>query len=268
MEKWLWFYIVLLLLLCGATIQSCKKKQAEPARSGSRSSLSHKPSVPPAPAAQRRMDSLKPGASAILPINTGALQTPNEMLPLSKLAGEQQPKTIQLDEPAKTDYKVLLDKTGNNYPFLTEKTPVLLPIDYKIGPLQELIGNDKEQQSIVTVLNSFFTGIIKGKIEKALLLQENSFSLQGYLDYNLKKKSNIPVKFRLGKIAIKKDSAQVNIRLFSAKGVTEGEVFVQKKENSWYISDLQVNLDLLSTDYGGLQEKFMPAGYYWMLNEK
>jgi len=175
------------------------------------------------------------------------------------------PRTFQQQPAVAQGQKVFLDKNGENFPFLAEKGVSLLPYDYEIGPLQDYTAADKEQQSIITLLTGFFDAFIKGNITATSLLKEKAAVLSGYLDYAVKKK--LLTGYRIGSIEVKGSSAEINLRLYSAAGSTEGEVFVEKK-GQWYLSDLQVNFDALERAGVARSEKFLPGSYYWMLKEK
>ncbi len=150
---------------------------------------------------------------------------------------------------------------------------LVLPEDFKIGPLADLAASGKNEREIASVAGSFLDGLKEGKvIAEAIdsnVREELDRSLQYYLEQGL-----VPLSYRLGSITIPpaepSDEAQsqpkrawMNIRLFGSPGVCEGELYLLASAGRWYISDLQINLDGLSQSYTREQEKYYPSIYGW-----
>jgi len=265
---WPWLLLFLFVLANGNLI-SCQKQQPKKNTNQQQTNLLNNRNPMPTPFRMLTGKNTPPVAPEGL--NASPLNLPDVLKKIgAKSATPIAPlrRTIVLDEPGVQQRKIILDKSGSDYTFLTERTTLLYPVDYKIGPLQELTGKDKEQQSLISIITRFFNALIKGNVEKELLYKENATTLLGFLNFNLKNQKDKLTRFRIGKIDIKTEAAQVNIRLYSSKGVTEGEIFFINTENTWLISDLQVNFELLAVEHKESADKFLPGTYYWMLKNK
>jgi len=113
---------------------------------------------------------------------------------------------------------------------------------------------------------SFLDGLAAGRLEEEVLLpedrQELARSLEYYLDLGLR-----PKRFRLGTVYFDRpaEAAWLNIRLFGAPGVAEGELYLAASGGRWYVSDIQTGFALLAEPYVGRTEKYIPSAYGWRL---
>ena len=124
---------------------------------------------------------------------------------------------------------------------------------------------------------SFLDGLAAGRLEEEVLLpedrQELARSLQYHLDLGLR-----PKRFRLGTVYFDHpasessagtqpaaEAAWLNIRLFGAPGVAEGELYLAASGGRWYVSDIQTGFALLAEPYVGRTEKYIPSAYGWRL---
>ncbi len=95
---------------------------------------------------------------------------------------------------------------------------------------------------------------------------QNRTLLVESLRYYLKKEI-LPVEYRLGLVQINEDgSSHVPVRLLSNRGVSEGDIYLEKREKTWLITDIQVDLQRLGQEYVRGNEDFVPASYDLLFN--
>ena len=68
---------------------------------------------------------------------------------------------------------------------------------------------------------------------------------------------------RIGRVSVEAETGRTNIRLFSNTGTAEGEVFLEKQGETWYIADMHIDLYHLSREYAP-EGKFEPSTYRWL----
>jgi hypothetical protein len=158
---------------------------------------------------------------------------------------------------------------------LTLESSQVLPEDFKIGPLANLVGIDRNTQEMVSVATRFLNGLQEGTVVIETLhnsvREELKNSVNHYLNQEL-----IPITYRIGTITTQSQqvsdqnpplgqqrTAWMNIRLFGSPGVCEGELYLENSGGRWYISDLQTNFELLKRAYSREQEKYYPSAYGW-----
>jgi hypothetical protein len=151
----------------------------------------------------------------------------------------------------------------------------ILPEDFKIGPLADLVGVDRSTLEMISVstrfLNALEQGMVEGESLHSEVRQELTTSIRYYLDQDL-----IPVNYRIGAITTEsyaegeqKSSlldhrrAWMNLRLFGSPGVSEGELYLERSAGRWYISDLQIDFERMGQDYVREQEAYYPSVYGW-----
>ena len=148
----------------------------------------------------------------------------------------------------------------------------ILPEDFEIGSLADLRGIDLEERQIVTVTTRFLNAMQEEAVHEEVLLMTVRKELGDSIRYYLER-GFVPLTYRIGAITIEsvdKDSslslnpaAWMNIRLFGTPGVTEGQLYLEKTGGRWYVSDLQVNLELLKQAYVREQDAYYPSVYGW-----
>jgi len=158
---------------------------------------------------------------------------------------------------------------------LTLESIQVLPEDFKIGPLANLVGIDRSTQEMVSVATRFLSGLQEGTVVMETLLsgvrEELTNSLHYYLNQEL-----TPITYRIGAITTQSQqgsdqnpppdqqrTAWMNIRLFGSPGVCEGELYLENSGGRWYISDLQTNFELLKRAYSKEEDKYYPSTYGW-----
>ena len=158
-----------------------------------------------------------------------------------------------------------------------QQLPVLesiavLPEDFKIGLLADLVGIDREKREIVAVTTRFLNAMQEGTVQEDTLLVSVREELGGSIRYYLDRKL-VPANYRIGAITTesgdnnsslpRNPAAWMNVRLFGTPGVSEGQLYLEKTGGRWYVSDLQVNLELLKQTYVREQDTYYPSVYGW-----
>jgi hypothetical protein len=151
----------------------------------------------------------------------------------------------------------------------------VLPEDFKIGFLANLVGIDRSTQEMVSVATRFLNGLQAGNVAIETLHNSVREELANSISYYLNQEL-IPTTYRIGAITTQSQqgndqntpldqdrTAWMNIRLFGSPGVCEGELYLENSGGRWYISDLQANFELLKRAYSREQEKYYPSVYGW-----
>lgn len=151
----------------------------------------------------------------------------------------------------------------------------ILPEDFKIGPLADLVGVDRNTLEMVSVSARFLNALLERRVEgeslHAEVKDELTISIRYYLERNL-----IPVDYRIGAITTEsyaegeqnssvshRRTAWMNLRLFGSPGVSEGELYLERSGGRWYVSDLQIDFEGMGREYVPEQEQYYPSTYGW-----
>lgn len=141
-----------------------------------------------------------------------------------------------------------------------------VPDDFKIGPLEDYYSKNAERRAILSRVDLFCLALTKNELKDDLLDGQNRSLLVESLKYYLKKEI-IPGEYRIGLVHINEDgSSHVPVRLLSNRGVSEGDIYLVKRENVWLITDIQVDLQRLEQEYVRGNEEFVPASYDLLFN--
>ena len=158
---------------------------------------------------------------------------------------------------------------------LTLESAAILPEDFDIGPLADLVGVDRNILEMISVSTRFLNALQEGTIDRQSLhesvREELTTSIRYYLDRDL-----IPVTYRIGVITmeassgdeqepstLQRRSAWMNVRLFGSPGVSEGELYLERSGGRWYVSDLQIDFEGMGQEYVREQEQYYPTIYGW-----
>jgi hypothetical protein len=151
----------------------------------------------------------------------------------------------------------------------------VLPEDFKIGLLADLVGIDRSTMEMVTVstrfLNALQKGLVEGESLHAEIREELTTSIRYYLERDL-----VPVNYRIGAITtesyaedeqessvLQQRRAWMNLRLFGSPGVCEGELYLERSGGRWYVSDLQIDFERMGQEYVREEEQYYPTTYGW-----
>ena len=138
----------------------------------------------------------------------------------------------------------------------------IMPEDFLIGKLQDDYQTDAEKGAILEQTVSFLDSFANNKIEaqylhpdwRTLITRSLASPGEEYTGFDA---------YRIGEISAEETRARMNIRLFSETGRSEGEVFLEKEGGTWYISDIQIELSKLLTQYEP-EGEFEPSTYRWL----
>lgn len=258
MKKTVWILLGMVLMLTSG----CRKKNT----------------ATTAPELGEGQTGLVAAVATLTPEPTRALVLKRTALPRKILPGQEdpgadlttqetqppRPRIFQLKVPEEIA-NLSLDKTGNNYKFLAQKVPPVLPADFKIGTLQDQIAGEREPRLVALRIKAFLDALVQGNVSEDFLWIENSKSLLNFLEYNVVKQKNQPRAFRIGVVAARQSEARANLRLWGESGSSEGEIYLQLEEGQWYVSDLQIDFDFAAEESPDSREKFIPSHYHWEL---
>jgi hypothetical protein len=185
-------------------------------------------------------------------------------------------REITLNQAAPADQPQLATtQQSEQQRLLALESVQVLPEDFKIGPLADLVGADRSTLEMITVATRFLEALQDGAVDGESLLaevrQELTTSIRYYLEQDL-----IPVNYRIGAITTESyaegDQAQsplqhrtawMNLRLFGSPGVSEGELYLERSAGRWYVSDLQIDFERMSREYVREEEVYYPSTYGW-----
>jgi hypothetical protein len=157
---------------------------------------------------------------------------------------------------------------------LTLESAGVLPEDFKIGPLADLVGVDRNTLEMISVTTRFLNALQDGKVSAETLQKNVREELTQSIGYYLHREL-IPTTYRIGAITTESGAddqntspqlnhtAWLNIRLFGSPGVCDGELYLERSAGRWYVSDLQINFEMMNQDYVREQEKYYPSSYGW-----
>ena len=132
--------------------------------------------------------------------------------------------------------------------FLHRRAPRLLPHDYEIGPLQDLLATGRTEREVLDTLLSFLGALAEGTIAEAAMASERRQSLTRSLRFHVRD-GRLPHAARIGAVAVTEDQAYVALRLFGEPGRVAGEAYLEATPGGWRIADLQVDLHRLAQPY-------------------
>ena len=136
------------------------------------------------------------------------------------------------------------------------------PEDFKIGKLQGPPDMSIDESAVLSRVRMFFDGLINGTVLSEQILPDGREVTAHTVETALAA-GNIPVEVRIGTVYIEEETGWANIRLFSNTGTAEGEVFLEKQGETWYIADMHIDLYDLSREYIP-EGKFEPSMYRWL----
>jgi hypothetical protein len=135
------------------------------------------------------------------------------------------------------------------------------PEDFSIGPLEDYYTVNAEIRGILSVVDRFCGALTERELKAELIDEQNRLLLEESLGYFLKN-GIVPQYHRIGLIHINDDgSSHVPVRFFSKKGISEGDIYLVKRETNWFISDVQVDFQRLNQEYVRSDEEFVPRSY-------
>ena len=147
--------------------------------------------------------------------------------------------------------------------FLYRRAPRLLPHDYEIGPLQDLLAAGRTESEAIGTLISFLAALAEGTIAEAAIAPDRRQSLSRSLRFHLRH-GRLPRAARIGAVTVADDRMHVAVRLFGDPGRVAGEAYLEATPDGWRIADLQLDLQRLALPYTAAAE-FEPSATRWLL---
>lgn len=139
------------------------------------------------------------------------------------------------------------------------------PSDYEIGTLQPQVSGGTEQGAIVRTIESFFKGLSGGKVDTKLLSPAWKDELIRRLNLP-EKEGELPTSVRIGTLRVEQDRAHAAIRMEKGSGSAAGEIYLERNEGKWYISDIQADFSQLDRP-AVRSAPFDPAEWKSMIKE-
>ena len=146
--------------------------------------------------------------------------------------------------------------------FLYRRAPRLIPHDYEIGPLQDLLATGQTEREALGTLLSFLTALAEGTIAEAAIASDRRQSLSRSLRFHLGD-GRLPRAARIGSLTVAEDQIHVSVRLFGETGRVAGEAYLEATPDGWRIADLQLDLQRLAQPYVAPAE-FEPSISRWL----
>jgi hypothetical protein len=181
--------------------------------------------------------------------------------------------TLTEAQPPEQSQLPILQQSEQQRLLALESVPIL-PEDFKIGPLAELVSVDRSTLEMISVATRFLNTLEGGSVAEeslqAEIRQELATSIRYYLERGL-----IPLNYRIGAITtesygeeeqtslLDQTTAWMNLRLFGSPGVSSGELYLERSGGRWYISDLQLDFERLGVEYTKEQDRYYPSTYGW-----
>ncbi|OHD11545.1 MAG: hypothetical protein A2Z96_04220 [Spirochaetes bacterium GWB1_48_6] len=129
------------------------------------------------------------------------------------------------------------------------------PSDYRIGSLAPFLGPDEKNAK--EVLEKFLKSLLDKKPDETLILKPWKVVIRETLETQ---RSNWPVSYRIGSFVMESETEiRVTLGFTGAAGRSDGWVYLERDENSWKISDWQV--DLLNIPAKDKTQVFDPEGF-------
>ena len=140
----------------------------------------------------------------------------------------------------------------------------IMPHDYAIGPLQDLLAAGPAANAVTDNMVAFLRALAEGAVEAAAVAPERLRSLTRSLQYHLSE-GTLPHAARIGEVELAEQQAQAAIRLFGDPGRVAGEIYLEAGAEGWLIVDVQFDLRQLALPYAAREQEFAPSSERWLL---
>jgi hypothetical protein len=166
-------------------------------------------------------------------------------------------------EDAAAEQRVITENSAALFFFYNDQ-PHLIPHDFSLGPLQDRFSLSSQERAIYKRFALFFAGLTSAVIDPSFLLPAERTELARLISATLPDQ-HPPQSYRMGKIAVREENkVRFNIRVESGIGRSEGEIYMEKLEDQWYISGIHVDLSVLSVQYEKEGSQWQPGEYKWL----
>jgi hypothetical protein len=200
--------------------------------------------------------------AACLPLLVTACAPRRAPAPAQAGAGQRQAqpkKEITSTPPASPARIPALPPVSTEQALLALSSPRLVPEDFEIGPLADLLAGSRAQRLAAAAGLRFLASLASGKVADGELApdrrEELTHSLQHYLDRKL-----TPSRSRLGPLVeVEGGVLRARVHLFGEPGEALGELYFSQEGGQWYVSDVQIGLASLGVPHPRSSEKFIPT---------
>lgn len=169
---------------------------------------------------------------------------------------------LEIQEVTNIKKEAITQNTSRqNQDFLPHsKAQSVYPEDYLIGSLYNPAESSLENKSIAQRTMDFLNQLKKYELSENALKSASIVKIRSLLSSILDKQIEL-LSYRIGSITTNDTASRVNIRLWSKLATVEGELYLSKAENNWYIEDIQVDIMDLAFKKEKKDEAFMPSSY-------
>lgn len=254
-----WVIPTTILFAC-LLLFSCQKSGKQPA-----------PSVP----AQSRAANERPAGTGMPPMGTRALPgaapqgagapPANQAQPAKAASAQPTPGITLAQESSSPQGEQPRSFTSASSLMALGHGKRLLPEDFKIGPLGDDRGEKPDENSAIATAEAFLQSIVEGAVDTKLLTPDSQGIVADALTYSLQQGYK-PKSYRLG-APKSQDNGDITatVRMFSADGSSEGEIYIARAGKQWLVSDVQLSLAQMAVKREPAKDKFFPSAYRWLL---
>ncbi len=127
----------------------------------------------------------------------------------------------------------------------------ILPHDARIGQLQSPVPRDRIEDETYRLTDEFVQAIINNEIDRDKINPSSLFLIERRLLIAMDSENEQPISgYRIGAInAITREAAHASLRFISDVGRSEGEIYLIRIDDNWYVDDIQINILDLSIPY-------------------
>ena len=133
----------------------------------------------------------------------------------------------------------------------------VLPHDYGIGPLQDLLAGGEAERAVTAALLPFLRALAEGRVDAKAVAPDRLRSLRRSLQYHLDAGA-VPHAARIGAVTLAEGEAHVPVRLFGEPGRVAGEIYLEAGAGGWRVVDVQLDLPRLAQPYSPREREFAP----------
>jgi hypothetical protein len=199
---------------------------------------------------------------AVIAACTGKRDT-TEVLSPDEPPAQESEKAFELqraEEPVKkTGDPIIVQASHPMIPFGIGDR--IMPDDFEIGSLQDTIAPDGRDAAVLEILVDFAEKLLKHEIHADSFDEDKKMLLRNSLQYYVEK-NMMPDDIRFGMIRYDTPgNGYLSVRLLTKNGRSTGEIFIGRRDDRWFITDLQLDLRTLAKEYEPGKEKYVPSRY-------
>lgn len=214
----------------------------------------------------------RPGAGSSTSQHSGAAVSPRQTASPGAAAGSVTLKPVggagsssSSQPPGSTSPGGAATPEGTNRLLALRGGSPVYPSDYQIGALQPLTPAGTERGAIVRVIQKFFEGLAAGEVDTKLVSPQWKDEIVRQLS-GPKRRGDLPDSVRIGIVSVEQDKAHAAIRMEKGSGSANGQIYLDRIGQGWYVSDLQVDFADLSKP-AAKGPPFDPAEWKSMVKE-